>query len=571
MANKGYVTIPVGYKRVDNLPLVLDQLFTSLSDAQNYAQTDPTAYVGQIFSVIEGDTVTAYIIKNDKSLAEIGSTPISSYNDLTDKPQIGGIELTGNKTLAELGIAAASDIPSKVSELENDSKYQTESQVSTTVTNAIASLGAVFKLKGRVDSFGQLPTEGNVAGDMYLVGAEGTPDSSEYVWTSESKWEHIGDASIDLSNYVTKTDADADYAAKADGITAEERQKVAKIIINGTGTKVLSDNGTYIELPTPETGVDNYNQLKGLPKINGVVLAGTTEEAADGMTSAELGIKAITTELGEVTEGQGITVQLGAGATIGGYKTGDVIAPTTMISEILQKLLVKQVPPTYTKPTASLQGTGTTPVEAGTKQTISLNPSYTKNDGGDVTSYTLKKGSEVILDAVEALENHQITDFVVPEGTTNFSAIIAYAQGPVKKDNLGQDYPTGQIPAGQLTPSKSYVGQRKMFWGSDTNAIEATTSAQIRALANNKLNPQKGTVTPIATGEGTKYIVIAYPASLGDVASIMQSSTNLDVKGSFAKTTVDVEGADGYTAVSYNVYIYTAAIGLNADTFTVTI
>ena len=46
----------------------------------------------------------------------MSSVPDSNnYENMSHKPQINGVELTGNKT--------------KVSELENDSKFQTEEQV----------------------------------------------------------------------------------------------------------------------------------------------------------------------------------------------------------------------------------------------------------------------------------------------------------------------------------------------------------------------------------------------------------------------------------------------------------
>ena len=54
-----------------------------------------------------------------------GSGGTSNYNDLSNKPQINGNELSGNKTSAQLGLASSSDIPTNVSELTNDSGYIT--------------------------------------------------------------------------------------------------------------------------------------------------------------------------------------------------------------------------------------------------------------------------------------------------------------------------------------------------------------------------------------------------------------------------------------------------------------
>lgn len=51
----------------------------------------------------------------------------NNYNDLENKPKINGVTLTGEKSLADLGI----DIPSKTSELTNDSGFITYSALPT--------------------------------------------------------------------------------------------------------------------------------------------------------------------------------------------------------------------------------------------------------------------------------------------------------------------------------------------------------------------------------------------------------------------------------------------------------
>lgn len=49
-------------------------------------------------------TINGSSILGEGDLAVSGGSSSGSYSDLTDKPQIGGIELSGNKTLKELGI-----------------------------------------------------------------------------------------------------------------------------------------------------------------------------------------------------------------------------------------------------------------------------------------------------------------------------------------------------------------------------------------------------------------------------------------------------------------------------------
>lgn len=54
-----------------------------------------------------------------------GGSGTSDYSQLTNKPQINGNTLNGNKTSSQLGLASASDIPTKVSDLTNDSGFIT--------------------------------------------------------------------------------------------------------------------------------------------------------------------------------------------------------------------------------------------------------------------------------------------------------------------------------------------------------------------------------------------------------------------------------------------------------------
>ena len=55
---------PLGMKRQDAFPLDDSSVRYSLEDARAYAQSNPTAYVGQILSVVVNGESTAYQIKN---------------------------------------------------------------------------------------------------------------------------------------------------------------------------------------------------------------------------------------------------------------------------------------------------------------------------------------------------------------------------------------------------------------------------------------------------------------------------------------------------------------------------
>ena len=116
------------------------------------------------------------------------------YNDLTNKPTI----------------------PTKTSDLQNDSGYVTtdtddlenyytksetynksETYDKTEIDNKVSS---VYKYKGSVATYNDLPSSGLSVGDVYNV--EDTGDN--YAWTGTA-WDKLG-GSIDLSDYVKNTD-----------------------------------------------------------------------------------------------------------------------------------------------------------------------------------------------------------------------------------------------------------------------------------------------------------------------------------------------------------------------------
>ena len=62
--NFSKMEFPLGMKRQDAFPLDDSSVFYSMTEAQTSAQTNPTAYVGQIISVVADGVSTIYQIKN---------------------------------------------------------------------------------------------------------------------------------------------------------------------------------------------------------------------------------------------------------------------------------------------------------------------------------------------------------------------------------------------------------------------------------------------------------------------------------------------------------------------------
>ena len=131
----------------------------------------------------------------------------------------------------------------------------------------------------------QLPSIG-AANTIYLVPKDATENSFyQYIWDSvENDWESIGDTDIDLSDYYTKDEADANFYKKADVYTKTESDanyyKKADVytktesdnkypLKSDVYTKTESDNRYYQKSETySQTEADNKFQQKLSARTN---------------------------------------------------------------------------------------------------------------------------------------------------------------------------------------------------------------------------------------------------------------------------------------------------------------
>lgn len=105
---------------------------------------------------------------------------------------------------------------------------------------------------------------------------------------------------------------------------------------------------------------------------------------------------------------------------------------------------------------------------------------------------------------------------------------------------------------------------RGIFYGTSTGNELYNTSALIRGLSNKELGKAKGYKFTINIPVGTKSVIIAIPSTLGSIADVnFRESMNMSVLSSFNISNVNVEGANGYTAMSYKVYQYTSVAGFS--------
>lgn len=107
-----------------------------------------------------------------------------------------GIQKNGNTVNITNKIANIS-VPTATSDLTNDSGFVTSSDVDTAIS---AAMTTVMNYKGTKATVAELPSTGNVKGDVWHVTATG----GEYAWDG-TEWQELG-STVDLSGYVQSSE-----------------------------------------------------------------------------------------------------------------------------------------------------------------------------------------------------------------------------------------------------------------------------------------------------------------------------------------------------------------------------
>ena len=248
------------------------------------------------------------------------------------------------------------------------------------------------------------------------------------------------------------------------------------------------------------------------------------------------------------------------------------------VEQVLSSLMAQEANPTKSNPAVSFSaqgGFGT--FEIGTKKNLTYTAalsagSYTYGPATGITAQTW----EVSCTGVSGTKSTATGTFenVVAEATAKkITAKATYNEGAIPVTNLGNPYPAGKIAAGTASKdSNELKGVRYMFWGPMTDADMALNSANIRALAHKQASGT-GTLGTFGAGAGAKKVVVAVPAGRKITKVLMPSALNADVTALFVKqgSQSNVEGAEGYTAASYDVYVYQPASIDAGETYSVTI
>lgn len=178
---------------------------TKLSEFTNDSnfQTDT-----QVQQAIAGKADTADV--DGKLKLKADKTEVTALDTKTTKALEGKADKTHTHTKDQIA-----DMPTKLSQFTNDSKYQTDAQVAASIAEAV---GKITSFETQVVD-GELPLTGK-KGVIYFKSSSKSGVNQaydEYIWVND-KWEFIGTTAVDLTGYVQDTDLEAISNAEIDGM-----------------------------------------------------------------------------------------------------------------------------------------------------------------------------------------------------------------------------------------------------------------------------------------------------------------------------------------------------------------
>ena len=416
---------------------------------------------------------------------------------------------------------------------------------------------------------------------MYLVMNDKTQHYDIYAKVNDEVV-LLDDTTVDLSGYATKEQLEAVsgglggtvYAAtKADLSTSDDS------VISGyfaQNTDVKPKKGDVFVVTTTVDG-STYEQSAYFYDGSAWVAMTGSVDADKVILRENITLAGGYTQVGNLTKSQNGT------ATFSTKGKSVMDALTEIFSKRLQPSITAQ--PAIG--TFTLTGAGA--VEAGTKvasaaySAASLNAGsyqYGPATGVTATNWKVERITNAATTQVATADaasltagsdNNSGTGFIIGDagGDTAVSSLkyrvtATHGAGVTAKDNLG----AASSPAVAIAAGTTF---RNTFYGASASK-PALDSAAIRALGKTGKAYAAGTLT-INVPAGTQRVAIACIATAKGVTKVInETAMNADVTSTFVKSAVPVEGANGYAAKDYNVWVFEPAVAYgNAAVLKVTL
>ena len=214
-------------------------------------------------------------------------TGVTDYAELTGKPQINSVELTGNFVATAETLPLSVEDTTSIMEALNAKVNAADVYTKEEIDNKIST---VYKYCGSVATVEELPAENQSVGDVYNVEADGI----NYAWDG-TKWDSLAGV-VDLSGYTTKEEFEAldNIAVKYSlydnrkFIQLANYDSISGIMTNGdAGNLIMMSKWDKVDIGTSKVPC-NLNAIDGVVTINDDKVVATTEDIQNAVSEIDL-------------------------------------------------------------------------------------------------------------------------------------------------------------------------------------------------------------------------------------------------------------------------------------------
>lgn len=249
---------------------------------------DDTVAAVDVTEQISGKADKTYVdSKLDTKVDKVSGKQLSA-NDYTneDKTKLAGIAAG-----AEVNVNADWNAESGDAQILNKPTIITEEQVDQKIN---AAIGSVYRVKGSVANYEALPKDNVTIGDVYNLEDTG----ANYVATSTTPdWDKLSET-VDLSGYLTKTDAASTYQPKGNYLTSVPEEYVTETELNAKGYATTTQVNTKLD-SSAYTATDVLSKVKTVDGVG----SGLDADLLDGKQGSEYALKSDISDEVYVSEG----------------------------------------------------------------------------------------------------------------------------------------------------------------------------------------------------------------------------------------------------------------------------
>lgn len=406
------------------------------------------------------------------------------------------------------------------------------------VINATQATVQTVATQYMVDNYGRQPQ--NWDGLILTITDMGN-DKILYIYSEVSSlWINAGINNVDLSQYV--------------GVFSQQFTDEQK-------AQARANIGAGVPYTLPMADATTLGGVKPVSKTNDMTGSVGVDENGQLWVKPSADISTIPADKVMFDSDLVFTYQFGKYTPTGGKVT--VPADNKSLLDVLNDAYSEDKNPTITQPSVGISSSTARAYEVGTSVTPQYSGSFNagnyeydpKPTGAAITEWI---ASNNVTAETKATQTGTFAAYIVPDGS-NYRITIkgTYSDGVIPVTALGKQYPAGQIKGTTKTAqSGAITGYRNSFYGTLTDKTTTINSAAIRGLAQKSGKAlANGNTFTVNIPVNAQVVLIAYPATLRDVTSIKDvNGLNADITSAFTKSDVNVEGAAGYTAISYKVY-----------------